>query len=93
MNFNKISIGIIGMGYVGLPLAIEFAKKINVVGFDIDSNRINQLRNNIDVTNEVSKSEIRNLSKILFSDNLENIKNCNIFIVTVPTPITLKKKT
>jgi UDP-N-acetyl-D-galactosamine dehydrogenase len=92
MNFNKISIGIIGMGYVGLPLAIEFAKKINVVGFDIDSNRINQLRNNIDVTNEVSKSEIRNLSKILFSDNLENIKNCNIFIVTVPTPITLKKK-
>ena len=92
MNLNKISIGIIGMGYVGLPLAMEFAKKIKVVGFDIDSNRINQLQNNIDITKEISRSEFNNSRKILFSNNLESIKCCDIFIITVPTPINLKKK-
>jgi len=92
MNVNKISIGVIGMGYVGLPLAMEFAKKIKVVGFDIDSNRINQLRNNIDVTNEIPKSEFIHSRKILFSDDLESIKSCDIFIVTVPTPVSEKKK-
>ena len=92
MNLNKISIGVIGMGYVGLPLAMEFAKKIKVVGFDIDSNRINQLQNNIDITKEISRSEFNNSRKILFSNNLESIKCCDIFIITVPTPINLKKK-
>ncbi|MDC0853733.1 nucleotide sugar dehydrogenase [Candidatus Pelagibacter sp.] len=92
MNLSKISIGVIGMGYVGLPLAMEFAKKIKVVGFDINSNRINQLRNNIDVTNEILKSEFNDSRKIIFSDNLESIKSCDVFIVTVPTPVSLNKK-
>ena len=57
MNFNNLKIGVIGMGYVGLPLAIEFSKKINVVGFDINVDRINQLKKKIDVTNEVPKKD------------------------------------
>ena len=92
MNLNKISIGVIGMGYVGLPLAMEFAKKIKVIGFDINSNRINQLKNNIDVTNEISKLEFNKSKKIFFSNNLESIMSCDIFIITVPTPVNFKKK-
>ena len=92
MNLNKISIGVIGMGYVGLPLAMEFAKKIKVIGFDINSNRINQLKNNIDVTNEISKLEFNKSKKIFFSNNLKSIMSCDIFIITVPTPVNFKKK-
>ena len=66
MNLNKICIGVIGMGYVGLPLAMEFAKKIKVIGFDINSNRINQLKNKIDVTNEISKLEFNKSKKFFF---------------------------
>ena len=93
MNLNKICIGVIGMGYVGLPLAMEFAKKIKVIGFDINSNRINQLKNKIDVTNEISKLEFNKSKKIFFSNNLESIMSCDIFIITVPTPVNFKKKT
>ena len=92
MNLNKICIGVIGMGYVGLPLAMEFAKKIKVIGFDINSNRINQLKNNIDVTNEISKLEFNKSKKIFFSNNLKSIMSCDIFIITVPTPVNFKKK-
>ena len=92
MNLNKICIGVIGMGYVGLPLAMEFAKKIKVIGFDINSNRINQLKNKIDVTNEISKLEFNKSKKIFFSNNLESIMSCDIFIITVPTPVNFKKK-
>ena len=55
INFKNLTIGVIGMGYVGLPLAIEFSKKINVIGFDINNKRISELKKNIDVTKEVSK--------------------------------------
>ena len=92
MNLKKISIGVLGMGYVGLPLAVEFSKKLNVIGFDINSKRINQLKNKIDVTKEVSKKEFLSSNKISFSNNLESLKDCNIFIVTVPTPVDSKNK-
>ncbi len=93
MNIKKMNVGIIGMGYVGLPLAIEFSKKLNVIGFDIKKERIKQLNKGIDLTGEVSKKEILNSKRITFSTNILELKNCNIYIITVPTPINNKKKT
>ena len=92
MNFKKLNIGIIGMGYVGLPLAIEFSKKLKVIGFDINDDRIDQLTKNIDVTNEVSKKEFSNLKNISFTQNIDDLNECKIFIITVPTPIDSKNK-
>ena len=91
---KDIRIGIIGLGYVGLPLAIEFSKKFKVFGFDINSNRINELLSGIDSTNEsdletlalVSKATQGNIGLTL-SYEIEDLKACNVFIVTVPTPI------
>ena len=83
--YNKISV--IGLGYVGLPLAIEFGKKHKVLGFDINQDRINELKNNIDSTLEVSSEEF-NLSKhISFSYDESDLEESDIFIITVPTPI------
>ena len=92
MDLKKANIGIIGMGYVGLPLAVEFSKKLNVIGFDINKKRVNQLKKGIDFTNEVSKKEIINSKKISFSGNILDLKKCQIYIITVPTPINKKKK-
>jgi len=78
---------IIGLGYVGLPLAIEFSKVRPVVGFDLNSNRIDELKKGIDRTNEVSQKELTAASSIIFTSDEKQIKNCNVFIVTVPTPI------
>ncbi|MAJ43815.1 MAG: Vi polysaccharide biosynthesis protein VipA/TviB [Candidatus Marinimicrobia bacterium] len=82
----KIKIAVIGLGYVGLPLALEFSKKYDVVGYDIDINRINELINGIDQTKEVEISDLES-SKMIFTSNTEKIKDCNFYIVTVPTPI------
>jgi UDP-N-acetyl-D-galactosamine dehydrogenase len=89
---NKLSshtakIGIIGLGYVGLPLAVEFGKKFTVIGFDINQERIDQLRNGIDKTLEVTKDELEEASQLQFSTKLDDIKGCDFYIVTVPTPI------
>ena len=82
---------IIGLGYVGLPLAVEFGKKYKTIGFDINNDRIQQLKNNIDTTEEVSKSDLKN-SKVSFTSSKEDIKKCNTYIITVPTPIDDSKK-
>lgn len=88
INIDKSKIAIIGLGYVGLPLAIAFAKKKLVVGFDIDQNRVSQLKNSIDVTNEIDPSEFNSAKSLLkFSSDSKELHDCNIFIVTVPTPI------
>ena len=81
------NIAIIGLGYVGLPLAVEFGKKYNVIGFDIDENRINDLKNGIDKTKETVKSEIESSKFLKFSCKVSDLCDANIFIVTVPTPI------
>ena len=86
------AIAIIGLGYVGLPLAIEFGKKRNVIGFDVNQDRINELKRNRDSTFEISSKEIKQSINLKFTNKINNIKNCKIFIVTVPTPITKKKK-
>ncbi len=80
-------IGIIGLGYVGLPLAVEFGKIVEVVGFDINQSRIDELRNGIDRTLEVDKIELAQASKLYFSTNLKDLQDVNYFIVTVPTPV------
>ena len=86
-------ISIIGLGYVGLPLAIEFSKKFNVVGYDINPKRIKQLKNNYDKNNEISTKEIRNVrKKIFFTSNENYLKNSKYFIITVPTPIKKNKQ-
>jgi UDP-N-acetyl-D-galactosamine dehydrogenase len=81
------NIGVIGLGYVGLPLAVAFGKKINTIGFDINANRITQLRGGIDSTLELSNKELTEAALLTFSTEAEDLQNCNTYIVTVPTPI------
>ncbi|WP_462173389.1 Vi polysaccharide biosynthesis UDP-N-acetylglucosamine C-6 dehydrogenase TviB [Pseudoalteromonas xiamenensis] len=80
-------IGIIGLGYVGLPLAAEFGRKFDVVGFDINQSRIAELLEHVDSTLEVSKEQLVAAGRLTFSFNESSLSDCNIFIVTVPTPI------
>jgi UDP-N-acetyl-D-galactosamine dehydrogenase len=87
MKLAELKIAIIGLGYVGLPLAVEFGKKVSVVGFDISAKRIDELRNGQDHTLEVSPHELQQSNQLTFTSDLENLKDCNFFIVTVPTPI------
>ena len=89
MNLESKKICIIGLGYVGLPLAVEFAKKYDVVGFDISTQRVDELNNFYDRTLELDDIQLRKANKdgIKYSCSIEDIKKCNIYIVTVPTPI------
>ncbi|MBN3117016.1 Vi polysaccharide biosynthesis UDP-N-acetylglucosamine C-6 dehydrogenase TviB [Pectobacterium brasiliense] len=84
---KDIKIAIIGLGYVGLPLAVEFGKIRSVVGFDINQSRINELVSGKDSTLEVSQNELKLANKLEFSSEAEKLKECSIFIVTVPTPV------
>ena len=83
----KDKIAIIGQGYVGLPLAIEFGKKYLTIGFDINAERIDELKKGIDHTNEATSKQLRSAKQLTFSAEINDIKECNIYIVTVPTPI------
>jgi len=80
-------IAVIGLGYVGLPLAAAFGEKREVVGFDINPKRIAELKDGIDYTREVSRNELVAASKLSFTDSLDGIADCQVYIVTVPTPI------
>lgn len=91
-NINDIKIAIIGLGYVGLPLAVEFGKKVTVVGFDINSNRIAELVSGTDHTLEVSKEELAQAAHLSFSSDIAELQDCNFYIVTVPTPIDAYKQ-
>lgn len=82
---NKIAV--IGLGYVGLPLAVEFGKQIPVVGYDLNNSRIDELKDGNDITQEVEKKELESSINLTFTNALSDISECNIFIVTVPTPI------
>ena len=86
-NFLNNKIAIIGMGYVGLPLAVEFSKKFNVLGFDISNQRISDLKKGEDATNEISSEAILNSSNLELTNNEKKLCEANIYIVTVPTPI------
>jgi len=87
MNLKNKKIGVIGLGYVGLPLALEFSKKFPVIGFDINVQRILDLQEGKDFTNEVEIAQLNKVQNIKFSSAIEHLHDCNVFIVTVPTPI------
>jgi len=90
MNNKKIAL--IGLGYVGLPLAVEFGKKRTVVGFDINQPRIDDLKNGVDSTLETTSEELRDAVYLSYTSNLDDVKDCEIFIITVPTPIDKHKR-
>ncbi len=87
MNLKKKNLAVIGLGYVGLPLAVEFSKKYKVVGFDLDPSRIEELNDCFDRTRELTKKELKRCNDIEFSSDKRCLKDIDIFIVTVPTPI------
>lgn len=87
LQLNQIKLAVIGLGYVGLPLAVEFGKQRSVVGFDIHTSRIEALRQGKDSTLEVSEAELAEASQLSYSADLNDLSDCNVFIVTVPTPI------
>lgn len=90
MNIPTIKdarVAIIGLGYVGLPLAVEFAKYRDVLGFDINEYRISQLKKSIDSTLEIAPQELASASGLVFSSAIEDLEPCNVYIVTVPTPV------
>lgn len=87
LQLSELKIAIIGLGYVGLPLAVEFGKKVPVVGFDIHQKRIDELKSGQDHTLEVSPDELLQATQLSFSADLADLESCNFYIVTVPTPI------
>ena len=93
MNNKKIAV--LGLGYVGLPLAVGLSSSYRVTGFDISSSRISQLKKGIDKTLEITKTKLKKIlkeKKLFLTDKESDLRKCNIFIATVPTPIDLKKK-
>ena len=91
-NLEEARIAIIGLGYVGLPLAVEFGKKYDTVGFDIRAARVEELRAGKDSTLEVDAGELRSATRLRYSDALEELRDRNVYIVTVPTPIDAAKR-
>ena len=87
MNFQNIKLAVIGLGYVGLPLAVEFGKQRSVVGFDINLKRIEQLKGGHDFTLETEPEELQAAKHLQFSARMDDLRTCNVYIVTVPTPI------
>ena len=91
-DLSSIKIAVVGLGYVGLPLAVEFGKKYPVVGFDINENRVIELQSQQDHTKEVEPEELRLAKFLTYTTNTEVLQTCNCFIVTVPTPIDKHKR-
>ena len=87
LDINHSRIAIIGLGYVGLPLAVEFGKHLPTIGYDISGERIEALRTGRDDTLELAEEEISSAELLSFSADAKDISDCNIYIVTVPTPI------
>lgn len=85
-------IGVVGLGYVGLPLAVEFSKHFSTVGYDIDAERIARLNSGTDTTREVDDAELAAANNLRFTDRLDEVSDCNVYIVTVPTPIDSAKR-
>ena len=87
MKLDDLKIAVIGLGYVGLPLAVEFGKKFSTVGFDINRKRVDELRSGNDFTLEVNSEDLGRATHLIYTTEIEAIKDCNFYIVTVPTPI------
>ena len=92
LKISNIKVAIIGLGYVGLPLAVEFAKKRNVVGFDLSLVRIEELKRGFDKTLEIKAKELKKIKRIKFTHSIKDLINSNCYIITVPTPVDRNKK-
>lgn len=92
MHLKDIKLGIVGLGYVGLPLAVEFGRRRSVVGFDINQRRIDELKAGNDFTLETTLEELTDAKHLFFTTNLNDLRICNCYIVTVPTPIDQHKR-
>ncbi len=86
-QLEQLKIAIIGLGYVGLPLAVEFGKHKPTIGFDINTDRIQELKSGHDHTLEVTSDELKHVHQLSYTADIEDLKTANFFIVTVPTPI------
>jgi UDP-N-acetyl-D-galactosamine dehydrogenase len=91
-NLEEARIAIVGLGYVGLPLAVEFGKHYKTMGFDINAARVDALRAGRDATLEVDAEELAAATHLRFSSQLDDLRDCNVYIVTVPTPIDSAKR-
>ncbi len=91
-DINSTKLAVIGLGYVGLPLAVEFGKIYPTLGFDISESRIKELRSGEDSTLEVEPKELKSAAKLQFCSSIDELQDCNIYIITVPTPIDQYKK-
>ena len=89
---KSIIIGIVGLGYVGLPLAVEFGKRYRTIGFDINESRIEELKSGEDSTLEVAQAELKDIKYLRYTSDIEDIRSANVYIVTVPTPIDRSKR-
>lgn len=86
-TLEEIRLGVIGLGYVGLPLAVEFGKQLDTVGFDINAHRISELHEGYDNTMELSADDVAAAHRLQFTSTVDDLRACNVYIVTVPTPI------
>ena len=91
LKLKEVKIGIMGLGYVGLPLALAFSKYFIVNAFDINKNRILELKNNYDNTGEINNSNLKKSSNVIYTNHLNDLSKCNFYIITVPTPIKKNK--
>ncbi|WP_147653672.1 nucleotide sugar dehydrogenase [Vulcaniibacterium gelatinicum] len=87
MDIGKVRIGVVGLGYVGLPLAVAFGRQFETVGFDIDPARVDELRRGHDRTGETAPAELATAQRLALTTGLEALRDCNVYIVTVPTPV------
>ena len=92
MRLDDIKLAIVGLGYVGLPLAVEFGRSRAVVGFDISQRRIDELKTGIDFTLETTQEELADSKHLTYTTRLDDLRPCNCYIVTVPTPIDEHKR-
>ncbi|WYD79458.1 MAG: hypothetical protein V8K32_09070 [Candidatus Electrothrix gigas] len=91
-DIHSTKLAVIGLGYVGLPLAVEFSKKMPCIGFDLKEQRIAELNQGLDVTQEVPSEELVHAEQLRFTSLLEELQECNVFIIAVPTPIDVSKR-
>lgn len=91
-SLDKIKIGIVGLGYVGLPLAVEFGRRFETIGLDINRQRVEELKQGIDRSREVEADDLKTVERLRYTDNANDLADCNVFIVTVPTPIDHHKR-
>ncbi|HET7300860.1 MAG TPA: nucleotide sugar dehydrogenase, partial [Oleiagrimonas sp.] len=89
---DEAKIAVVGLGYVGLPLAVAFGRHVDVVGFDIDAARIEALRKGVDHTRETSSEELASATRLTFTGKLDDLRACTVYVVTVPTPIDAHKR-